>query len=113
MNYTLRVRAFIQIKRKDKAETHAKKLFPNLPFKNMGRYWKDESQWEYKILHECEYDDDKTALWETLTYFCKIISNWSVNVSHDDTSELVVNGVGENKNNTGLTWCSFQLTRSL
>lgn len=112
MEYTLNVRAFLEIKRKDKANIHAARLFPDLTFENVGRYWKDENQWEIRIHHDCEYEDDKTALWETLTYFRQILPNWLITVGPNDSSfELVINAVGENTDNTGLTWCNFELWR--
>ena len=112
MEYTLNIRAFLDIKRKDKANAHASRLFPDLPFENVGRYWKDERQWEFRIHHTCEYPDDKTALWETLTYFGRILPNWLITVGpNDDTFELLINAVGENQDGTGLTWCNFELRR--
>lgn len=112
MEYNLCVRAFIDITRKDKANAYAERLFPGLPIKNAGRYWKDENQWEIRINHDVEYDDDKTALWESLRYFCRILPSLQITSGpNEDEFDVVVIAMGQNSDGTGLTWCSFELNR--
>lgn len=112
MEYTLNVRAFIDIKLKEKANAHAARLFPGLSLQNKGRYWKDERQWEIQVNQGVEYCDDKTALWETLRYFHRVVPNWLITVGpNDDAFELLIRAIGENSDGTGLTWCSFEICR--
>lgn len=112
MDYTLHVRALVDIKRKDKADAHAVRLFAPLPIVNVGRYWKDNSQWEFRLTRDCEYSDDKTALWETLTFFHEVVRNWRITIGpNNEDYELLIRAIGENHDNTGLTWCSFELWR--
>lgn len=112
MEYTLNVRAFLEFKRKEKANAHAARLFPKLPFENVGRYWKDDRQWEIRIHYDCEYTDDKTALWEILSYFKQVLPNWLLTLGPNDTSfELLFRALGENCVGTGLTWCNVEVWR--
>ena len=112
MDYTLKVRAFIDIKRKDKAIAYAERVFRDLPVRLVGRYYKDDSLWECRVDHQCEYPDDKTALWETLVYFSAVESNWQLLVCPNSEYETVVSATSNtNYDNTGTTWCHFELIR--
>ena len=95
MNYVLNVRAFFDIKSKDKAVAHAERLFPHLPIGIVGKYYKDDSLWEATLQQDCQYGDDKTALWETLTYFSEISRRWQIVIGplEDDT---IISAVAEN-----------------
>lgn len=112
MEYTLHARAFMEIKRKEKATAHAKRLFRHVPVENQGRCWKNTSQWEFRAAHNCDYTDDQTALWETLRFFSEILPNWSIQIGpSDDAFELVISAIAESTDNTGLAWCHFELWR--
>jgi hypothetical protein len=112
MNYTLAVRAFFNINRKDKATIHANRLFPGLPIRILGKYYKDDTLWEATLHHDCEYVDDRTALWETLTYFAEVQRNSTIMTGPNGPGyDSVVSAVTENHDQTGLTWCNFELLR--
>ena len=114
MDYTLHARALIDIKRKDKAAAHASRLFRHIPVVNVGRYWKGAEQWEFRVAHDCEFADDKTALWETLQFFHGVLRNWQITVGpNNERYELLIAAVGECHDGQGLTWCSFELWRGL
>jgi len=113
MDYILNVRSFLDIKRRDKAIAYAERLFPDLPTKIVGRYYKDDSLWECVINHEIDYPDDKTALWETLTYFSAIRSNWLLLVCPNSDFDTVVSATAESRDGTGMTWCHFELLRRI
>ena len=114
MHYTLTVRALFNIKQKDKATIHANRLFPGLPIRIIGKYHKDDTLWEATLYHDCEYADDKTALWETLAYFDEVQRNWTIITGPNGRSfESVVSAIAENYDQTGLAWCNFELLRQL
>ena len=112
MNYSLHVRALLSIVRKDKATAHAQRLFPGLPITCAGRYWKDDSLWEFTASASWEFASDQTALWETLKYFNEVHSQqWNVQFVPESCYEVLVWGIAENNVNNGWTWCNFELRR--
>ena len=111
--FTLRLRAFINVARKEKAESHATRLFRGVATKVEGRYWKNKRLWEVSGVKECEHDTDQSALWETLKYFRDISAQWTiVSGPNDDTFETVVAAVYEGASDDLLSWCSFELLRA-
>jgi hypothetical protein len=106
------VRAFFDIKRKDKVIAHTGRRFPGLKVQVVGKYWKDESLWEATAQQEYEYCDDKAALWETLTYFSRVSAQWTIlSGPNGPEFQTLIEAVAENNDGTGLTWCHFELCR--
>lgn len=112
MHYTLLLRALVNIKQKEKAEEHLARLFPGIAARVDGRYWKDQSLWEANLRLAFDYSDDHAALWETLSYLRRAIANWVITSGPNDaSSDEVVTGIFEQRDEPGLVWCSFQLLR--
>jgi len=112
MRYTLLIRALVNIKQKEKAEKHLARLFPGIAAKIEGRYWKDQSLWEANVRRDFDYPNDYAALWETLCYLRGAAANWMITSGPNDASfEVVVSGIFDRDDGTGLVWCSFQLLR--
>lgn len=111
MQYALSVRAFLSVVHKDKAIALSLRLFPGLPVECVGRYWKDDSLWEFTAQQQWEFPDDQKALWETLSYFYQLHSQWQLQFAPDEHNETLVSGTAENNFNTGWSWCHFELGR--
>jgi hypothetical protein len=111
MQYTLLIRALLDIEQKEKAEAHLARLFPETDAGIDGRYWKDKSLWEANIRFEREFSDDQAALWQTMVYLRGAASFWTITGPHDPSFDAVVAGVCNEDQKTGLRWCSFELLR--
>lgn len=110
MEFTLIIEALVDIKHKGKAEKYAARLFPNLPFTNAGRYLENDHQWEFRVQHDCDFTDDKSALWETMTYFSGLHPQWTIAGPNDPKYEIVISG-GYESHDSALTWLRYELWR--
>ena len=111
MNFLLNVHFLVNVKMRDKAIAHAERLFPDLPVRLLGNYEFDHSQWEFAIEKECDFTDEKTALWEVLTTFSGVGCQWRLTVCPNTKYGTVVAATAEDREGTGMTWCDFKLMR--
>jgi len=115
MRYILHLRALVNIKQKEKAESHLARLFDGIAAKIDGRYWKDQTLWEGNLQREVDFPNDYAALWATLSYLRGAAADWMINSGPNDASCAdVVSGVYSIYDRTdaiGMVWCSFELLR--
>ena len=96
---------------KSQANKAAERLFPGLAPIVQGKYWKDNKCWEITCERECEYPDDKEALYETQKYFFEIEREWLVNGPREERYDVLVSGIFSNELAHLLKWCSYELQR--
>lgn len=109
MQYQLLVRAFLDVERKDKALSHARRLFSGLNPEVKGRYWKDESLWEVACERHLDYGADAEAVFETMKYFYEVQRQWIVTGPDEADGDTLLSGIC--KSDHVLHWCHYELLR--
>ena len=111
MEYELKIRAFIDVTTKNKAERFSDRLFSDLsPIVN-GKSWSDEKLWEVTCHTVLRYKNNHEALYETMKYFYKIEQEWLVKGPQEEGNEVLVSGVFSTESDQLLKWCNYKLLR--
>ena len=108
MNYTLHIRAFFDTTSPDDAAQFAAATFPDLSVQVAGPYWKIETLTEVVLHHDVLHADDDAAYRDTLTYFQRISTDWTL---RGPDSESVIDGMIATPCGNQMTWCHFELVR--
>jgi hypothetical protein len=115
MRYTLHILAFVDMKRKDKAEAFIARVFSGMSFENRGRnyngkYLNTDHPWEFYGCRNYEMPDDQSALWDSLTFLKQGSHSLTIITGPNNNSyELILTGYAEDDDSLGLTHFLFGL----